>query len=1493
MKRRVKQIAGESKIKSLAEEIKIEKKDELKNEEKLLNEQEKEQIKEEKEEEQIKEIINKLYENEFDTVIIDAIKGKKNMMKFKIDEHNAIASMIVDKYILVSKSYLSNKQITEKESKKYAEYRSVVNNIKEITRPSQVDKLLSIKLSDKEQQILSYYETNDRREILNILNNELFATAKKLTKTIYYPKDNSVDILVFEDLFKDNVEDANVFFNMVKDQFEIKQSTYDEKIKRIIESKLVIPIVSDMMLYDNPNEVYVVDKSHKVKKESEEKVYYIVNKINEAIKKLESNDNSFIIDSLKYKNAIYYNSQENENIINDNLFTTNQMLKSQLQFLIDHKQNPFINLKSQYYFNYVFNNTLTAIRYVSIQQKNNNFISKKQNVQIRTDANNSFNIVGFMVIDKDVDNVIYDDLEEITYNKFLDCVYDKIDGKKFNGGYWLFKEDDKKRIENFNENMENVNMCKALTEQLFDDVNKIHNDILIEKIKKSKDYDEVLETIKKFVNMFYSNQINNDSPNQDIFTKNENDLTFYDEKIMQVENGIFKFLNDNNKDLENKFDKLYGYEESIKLTEPKYLKDDKIINIDLTNEKYIEDNTIDEFEGLTCQHHITWNDINNSFYHKNSNYQSLLNAFVSKYVEQDVHGKYVCKSCGEAVEITDYVQELEKSEGKLIITNSIAVGRIEDDKRYKEYSGVDGVINGIKSNIIKVADFVNIPQYAIKSKKTENDINQMTKDTIDLITNTLQIWNNKYLDYNKIKEEKYGINRVLSDLFIWPFDNNLYNNDTKYRDINKVNKQNNAIIYVAINLINSLSKDQIINLTKTRDCNYSIYEALSKYLTNCKIQITKDQTGNITNYPVLGYSIFNFAYNLVRYNRYIDVKGREKNSKLITELVLRAIYTIIDIMNVINLIYFEIRDNNESSEIFTFYQRYYLNFLNHLNNIYSDKSFISSLRYDKNKNLDKTEYEDNSIAVSMKYEDYFDTCKSIRMIDRQEYFSQFNVSVSNKAKSKDKLQYGEIKFDRSICCPDGKMHNWKSFEKGIKCSNCDMEYDELNKSSSYKSNLIDNINNEFLQELAKRYCPDAKKHAFELKNGKRICSLCGYVDGERCSVDKLKKLKDNFYKTTIIRDEKDKEETKINIIDDIELLNKEFKIFKESLSKDFDTISDSGVDINIDDITYTVNHTYNGSPIEPYIIKKEQVLKTELNNKEVLYYKDKNVNVFYDAKTLQLIGHKSSNNQFTKYTGFIRHKLIVNDDIKSFIENLFIPKNIINIIYLSKEDVFNTYYANVCDFMNNLVKVINKINNIDKDIKPEKIIDFDSYIANKNNILNLIASTYNGDKKFMFNNQFQEVLRNAYESIDKKYKAKILEDDNVDAYENSIKMFKECGFIVFKTFSLIILMKAINELIKIDRKITKQIVKLLIYTYISNYHLTKTSEFAQHIDIIYSENYAYGELINYEVDEESEDEKEESDVEDMDVDKFRDVDEDGNVIDNDEEDESNIAEIDD
>ena len=169
----------------------------------------------------------------------------------------------------------------------------------------------------------------------------------------------------------------------------------------------------------------------------------------------------------------------------------------------------------------------------------------------------------------------------------------------------------------------------------------------------------------------------------------------------------------------------------------------------------------------------------------------------------------------------------------------------------------------------------------------------------------------------------------------------------------------------------------------------------------------------------------------------------------------------------------------------------------------------------------------------------------------------------------------------------------------------------------------------------------------------------------------------------------------------------------------------------------------------------------------------------------------------------------------------------------------------------------------------------------------MIALSYSGNSTFKIDNKFNEILAISYQSI---INNKIF-DDQLIPNDKTMKIFKEYEFIPFKNFSMLILLKAINSLMSIDSKISKQIIKLMIYTYLSNYQLDKSTEISEFIDISYAPLYVYGDTVNYEINYETDESDNESDeIEDIDVDKFRDVDEDGNLIENDSDDE--IGDID-
>ena len=178
-----------------------------------------------------------------------------------------------------------------------------------------------------------------------MLNEELFNKSSKMIKTIYYPTKNSLDLLNIEQLFINNKETANIFYKILKNINSIKQSDYDDKLEILLNSHIIIPITSDIMWYNNSYYIYPLEKDNKMKKESEQKLFYITNIINQTIEEIEKQGYSKNIpNQLKYKNAFYYNDEENNTIIEDNKYSTDPMILNLLQISSNLIQPPSSNL---------------------------------------------------------------------------------------------------------------------------------------------------------------------------------------------------------------------------------------------------------------------------------------------------------------------------------------------------------------------------------------------------------------------------------------------------------------------------------------------------------------------------------------------------------------------------------------------------------------------------------------------------------------------------------------------------------------------------------------------------------------------------------------------------------------------------------------------------------------------------------------------------------------------------------------------------------------------------------------------------------------------------------------------------------------------------------------------------------------------------------------------------------------------------------------------
>ena len=1470
-------------------------------------------------------ISNFVYVNNYDLIINECMKQSKKLSKVKVkisdiyeNENNKGEGLkIIEKYVLIGNALYNKKStIEDKMNSNYSEYQSILNKLKD--KDYKYDKILYSQLNKTNDEILiklinEYYLT-DRTNIINMLNEELFNKSTKKIHTVYYPTNNSLDLLNIESLFINDKETSDIFYNILKNINSVKKSDYDNKIDILLNSHIIIPISNDIMWYNNNNYIYNVnDKTKEFLKENknimEKKLFYIIDTINNTISDMEKEGYSKNIpNNLKYKSCFYYNDDENNLILEEYKYTNDPVILNQIQILKEHKNNPYFNINSEYYFNYYTNNSLTSLRNCSIIEKNNNFVNKKNNVEMKTINNSSLNIIGYFITNKD--DIKYNDLKEYSYNDFLDQIENKLKDKEVISGYWLFSENDNKRLKSFN-NFENNNLlCKAISEQLFDDIITININIINNKLKKINNYEELLLLINNQFDKLKG--FNNKSENKELYTLNDTLNNYKTKWNIEIQNIIYKFLttyNKKNKDItKNKYDKLYGFENIIKLPEIKDINKDKILNIEI-NKDIINKNN-DNINGCICQHYISWNELNKSYKTKNNDYEKLLNQFMSEFVSINAHKEYICKICGDKLDISTYVQDGQFSNNIFIATDiNISIGKIEDNPKYSMYKGIYGIINGIKSRIINYAKLFNIYEYQDINKKQKEGINQLTKDTIDLINYNLLLWKDKYNEYNKNKETNYNINPNISDFFIFPFNNELYDTHTEFKDIHKTIKQNNASIYICILFINLLSKDQILNLSMNKDCNYDIFEKLfNKILNNIKIQIDKNNIVNINKYPILCYIIYNFSYNLVHYNRY-KLNNKSNNEEITTKekiaLIIKCMITIIDIINTINIIFFDLNNNDVdlNSDIFNYYQKYYLKFQNRLIKIYNDTSLIPSLRYNKDKIIDIAKFNNNDIILGYDIDynkvNYF---KYLEKLDNFVILPQYNNIILNNENKHNQLLYNDLEFNKYTTCKDGQPHEWDGEDKlikGIKCKICNIDYDNLNKIT-YK-NIKDNVENYYLNKISLKFCPNGLAHIF---NEKRKCTICGYIEGEKMKEKDLKELKNNYYNKKIIEEKDKKEELKIDekkiklYLSD-KIINEELKLFINKVKKFYDIIEENNVIINIDKTSYTFNYNYNGNKLDkPLILDEDNIKHTELNGKKVFYYKQKDITIYYNEQTLSLIGYKVLNKNFVEYNAYLNCRCIINYSLSDILTYLFIPKYVDNnkFIYLSNEDILNTYYNNICNFLNKINILLNKINNNkNKEIKSNNnknqeghIKTIDDIIKYNNNYINELVKSYEGKyNKFIIDNKCKETLKYIYlETINK------IKDYDKKDYLLSLQLFNEMNFNTFYNFSLVYLLKRLNDILNNDSLMTKIIIKLITYEYNNNYQNFQNINLVVFGNIIYASP-TYNEYLTYDINltSESEISTSEEELEEnggFDIDNFRDVDENGEII-SDDEDYENFA----
>ena len=860
--------------------------------------------------------IGYFYKGEKDTFINNIIEFSKNQNNYDVEVkgffNSESNSNIINIYILINniKDLFKFSKSERENVKDNIKFREAIDILNTIGKNFINNKLLNNKLNENLKChniitiliILEIYKKIDQKEINNILSSidkikgnyeyiDIVISCKK--EYDYSNLENILDEYKF-----DGIIDS--FYNLL---LENNNKVYFDsyyKIKKLLNSKLIVPIVDDILLYDNPKESYDKNFSNKFKYRREDtRIKYIVSKIDSVVdfysESTKSNDKvkkkiySLFYQPLNDKKAITINSIEDTKILNKlgavgkNLLDKNEYYNDLKKYDLYSYTN-FNNI-DKFGFNIILDSTTDVIRYINFENSKFFKRDKNKNVLIRTAFENSpINIVGIILTNKNlykclkIKNIInvrninkkdkngYKNSLKILSNKIL-----KSNDKKLY--YWIFdSEKDMTNIKKYNEinKLKGNNSIMYVISQLYDDIIGLIYDKILNTINKKNNLliNDSFKIVKKIENDF---KMKLDRKSE--FYKNLEEFIYY-EKSVKVKNKI-----DNNEGL---IKGLFGDVKKLIKVDKKKENNKSVLLLNTNNEtkKNILVNE-NETTNAICQHNVTLRNIMNIKKNNLNKFNTDLYEFILKYMIETYDGSFVCKSCGSLLNIKRYVDSgiFKKSTNEYIPFMSDSSYLLKDLEKIPYYDKFRRSISNIDKIVERLASILNIIIYVGNLHSNKISRRNIVKNIIDLIK--LQNDNsNKPYNINRSKRitSKYGIN--LSNLFNFLLNDKIFVFSTKHFDTYKSIKLNNILSYCAILMILNINDTQIINMGGNKTCNYYWFEKYGSILFDgIKININNNNnTKNILDYKVLCYILYFFSCMISKYNLWI-IKDNDNVSK--------------------------------------------------------------------------------------------------------------------------------------------------------------------------------------------------------------------------------------------------------------------------------------------------------------------------------------------------------------------------------------------------------------------------------------------------------------------------------------------------------------------------------------------------------------------------------------------------------------------------------------
>lgn len=521
--------------------------------------------------------------------------------------------------------------------------------------------------------------------------------------------------------------------------------------------------------------------------------------------------------------------------------------------------------------------------------------------------------------------------------------------------------------------------------------------------------------------------------------------------------------------------------------------------------------------------------------------------------------------------------------------------------------------------------------------------------------------------------------------------------------------------------------------------------------------INGGDTAPITNYPVLCYLIFSLSYFMIIYKLwYNPVQDTKTLNPYVLKLIITSFVDLVNSISIDAGIFHD--DHIYSLTAGKFYTHMNTTFRNNtiIDVLKQNHARYSGNEKDRAQVAVAKNNVINSILITTDKQKYpIRSIPNYRISNGDEFYSletMFykitdhvtditnceNGSYHQWSYSGDDIisifcnKDNKINFGPDARCKNGLAHFFCEKSKPFTCCNCGRTFSPKNVvrgedvtgeidrlDASYYSNL--NI-------IANRKCISGDVHDFILVDKKFECSLCGKPPNIEYSDSALDKLSENLAKidsdaSSIVNDQLEASRAMfdVEIMEQEESLKKWQKLFEKESNRQMNSLMNSfikhaeeytDVNTNIDidkypvllkDNVYIITHSHTGNIYnKPYTIfeKDNRILFKENHPQygfDVYYYTDnqKNVEVFYNAVTLKLVGYHERHREYVSVDNTELY-LVISDSIKTRMlllgyKNKYLDVDIPDDII---EDVNEEYY----NLLNGLIRdhVCNMKNVVDK-----------------------------------------------------------------------------------------------------------------------------------------------------------------------------------------------------